>query len=208
MGAKRATAAEGDRRAEAAGAVIVAARLVLASASPRRAELLRAAGVEFDVMPAHVDEAVRDGETPADYVTRVAAAKAYVVHPRVPDRMVLAADTTVVVDEHILGKPDDVDDARRMLRVLSGRTHEVLTGVSLISGAGSIDTRLDRTTVEFAPLTTAEIDWYVASGEPMDKAGAYAIQGLASRFVRRIDGSYSNVVGLPVALVCEMLRRT
>lgn len=182
--------------------------VVLASASPRRAELLRAAGIDFEVMPAHVDETLQDGEAPAAYVARVAEDKARAIHQRHPDRVILAADTTVVVDQHILGKPADAEDARRMLRLLSGRAHEVITGVSVITSTGAIDTRLDRTTVEFAPLTPGEIEWYVASGEPMDKAGAYAIQGLASRFVSRIDGSYSNVVGLPVSLVCEMLRRT
>ena len=182
--------------------------LVLASASPRRAELLRATGIAFDVIPADVDETLRDGETPAAYVTRVAEAKARAIHHRAPDRVVLAADTTVVIDDHVLGKPEDADDARRMLGLLSGRSHDVVTGVTLIDTGGAVETRLDTTAVEFAALSPDEIDWYVASGEPMDKAGAYAIQGLASRFVRRIDGSYSNVVGLPVALVYEMLRRT
>jgi septum formation protein len=182
--------------------------LILASASPRRAELLRAAGVAFEVHPAHVDEDVHDSESPEQYVVRVAEAKARVVASRCPDRIVLAADTTVVVDGQILGKPQDEEDARRMLRRLSGRVHDVLSGVCVVgpAEAGHYETGLARTSVAFAPLTTMEIDWYVASGEPMDKAGAYAIQGLASRFVTRIEGSYSNVVGLPVALVCEMLR--
>ena len=185
-----------------------APRVVLASASPRRAELLRAAGIEFEVAPAHVDETVRDGEPPDAYVTRVAAEKARAMPGRFPGRVILAADTTVVVDHHILSKPEDHDDARRMLRLLSGRTHEVITGVALLHPDGNIDVRLDRTDVEVAPLSAAEIDWYVQSGEPMDKAGAYAIQGLASRFVTSIRGSYSNVVGLPVSLVYQMLRRT
>lgn len=181
---------------------------MLASASPRRAELLRAAGFAFDVHPAHVDERVLDHESPETYVRRVAEDKARVVGQQFRACVVLAADTSVVVDAHILGKPEDVEDARRMLRMLSGRTHEVMTAVSLAREDGALETRVETTTVEFAPLSEDEIAWYVASGEPMDKAGAYAIQGLASRFVTRIVGSYSNVVGLPVALVHQMLKRT
>ena len=176
-------------------------RLLLASASPRRAELLNAAGYEFDVQPANVDESVHAREAPEDYVTRVAEAKASAVAPRADGRVVLAADTAVVVDGTILGKPADQADAARMLRLLSGRRHDVLTAVALPG-----ITAVDRTTVEFAPLTDTQIEWYVASGEPLDKAGAYAIQGLASRFVTRIEGSYSNVVGLPVALVSALLK--
>ena len=181
--------------------------IVLASASPRRAELLRAAGIAFVVRPADVDETLHDGEAPENYVVRVASAKARAIHARMPDATVLGADTTVVVDHHILGKPADADDARRMLRLLSGRPHEVVTGVAVVAASRPVATRVATTTVEFAALTDAEIDWYVESGEPMDKAGAYAIQGLASRFVTRIVGSYSNVVGLPVALVYEMTHR-
>ncbi len=143
---------------------------------------------------------------PDAYVRRVSEAKARVVAGRFARAIVLAADTTVVADRHILGKPVDVEDARRMLHTLSGRSHEVLTGVTVAGPDRPIDTRADSTTVEFARLSDEEIDWYVSSGEPMDKAGAYAIQGLASRFVARIVGSYSNVVGLPVALVHEMLK--
>lgn len=183
-----------------------AIRVVLASASPRRAGLLRAAGIEFDVAPAHVDETVHEAESPERYVRRVAEDKARAVHRTSPGRVILAADTTVVVDAHILGKPDDAEDARRMLRLLSGRSHEVLTGVTIIGGGGDARTHVDRTAVDVLPLTPLEIDWYVESGEPMGKAGAYAIQGLASRFIRGIRGSYSNVVGLPVALVYELLR--
>jgi septum formation protein len=185
-------------------------RLVLASSSPRRAELLNAAGIEFDAMPADVDERVRDGESAERYTRRVADAKACRVLARSHGRPVVAADTVVVVDGQILGKPADAADARRMLRLLSGRRHEVVTAVSVSLG-GEYDscptgTGVERTTVEFASLSDEEIDWYVASGEPMDKAGAYAIQGLGSRFVTRIDGSYSNVVGLPVALVYKLLK--
>ena len=185
-------------------------RLVLASASPRRAELLRAAGIEFDVMPADVDEAMDAEDTPEGYVRRIAQTKAEAVATRITGRPVLAADTVVLVDNAILGKPANPADARRMLRLLSGRGHVVLTGVCLINPhaeSGRVQTTTARTTVEVASLTDAEIDWYVASGEPMDKAGAYAIQGLASKFVTAIEGSYSNVVGLPVALVYDLCKR-
>jgi len=180
-------------------------RIVLASASPRRAELLRAAGIDFEVQTADVDEAIARGESPNEYVSRLAEAKARLVYERDVRRIVLAADTAVVVDAHILGKPLDETDASRMLQMLSGRTHEVLTAVSIFHPGQIVDTRVDTTTVELAPLSDTDINWYVSSGEPMDKAGAYAVQGLASRFVTRIEGSYSNVVGLPVALVYEML---
>jgi septum formation protein len=185
-------------------------RLVLASASPRRAELLTAAGIEFDVMPADVDETMDVEDTPDGYVRRVAQMKAEAVLPRAGDRPVLGADTIVVVDHAVLGKPADTADAGRMLRLLSGREHAVMTGVCLINPAaesGRVQMSTARTSVGFATLTDEEISWYLASGEPMGKAGAYAIQGLASRFVTRIDGSYSNVVGLPVALVYDLCKR-
>ena len=179
-------------------------RLILASASPRRAELLRAAGIQFDVLPADIDESVLPGESAEHHVRRLAEAKACAVLPRAGGRPVLSADTVVVVAGEILGKPADDGDARRMLRLLSGRSHEVMTGICLMrheGERGKQSSEVAVTTVEFASLTDAEINWYVASGEPHDKAGAYAIQGLASRFVTRIDGCYSNVVGLPVAVV-------
>jgi septum formation protein len=197
-------------------------RIILASASPRRAELLRAAGIEFDVIPANSDETAHPGETPEAYVRRVAEAKATAVLRRANGQLVLAADTVVVVDGVILGKPVDGDDAKRMLRMLSGRAHEVITAVVLSRGptppspqggfgeprvsAPHADTRVDLTIVEFAPLAEDDIEWYVATGEPDDKAGAYAIQGYASRFVTRIAGSYSNVVGLPVSTVFQMFK--
>ena len=180
-------------------------RIVLASASPRRAELLRAAGIDFDVIPAHVDESMRPGESPTEHVARLAESKARAIHERDGKRTVLAADTVVVVDTQVLGKPLDDSDARRMLHLLGGRTHEVLTAVSIFHPGDIVDTRVEVTSVEFSPLSEGDIDWYVASGEPLDKAGAYAIQGLASRFVPKITGSYSNVVGLPIALVHQML---
>jgi septum formation protein len=177
--------------------------IILASASPRRADLLTAAGITFEVRAVEVDERPFDGETAVDYVARVAADKARAC-PVARDVVVLAADTVVVVDGRILGKPADNADANRMLRLLSGRSHDVLTGVAVRHG-GDVAVEADSTAVTFAPLSDTDIAWYVASGEPMDKAGAYAIQGLASRFVERVAGSYSNVVGLPVALVCRML---
>lgn len=180
-------------------------RLILASASPRRAELLRAAAIDFHVQAAHVDESVRADERPDAYVQRLAREKARVVAARQPAAIVLGADTAVVVDRQILGKPAGNEDARRMLRLLAGRSHEVLTGVCMIAN-GMEQTRVDSTLVTVAALGDEEIGWYVASGEPADKAGAYAIQGLASRYISRIDGSYSNVVGLPVAVVYDMLR--
>jgi septum formation protein len=217
-------------------------RLILASASPRRAELLRAAGYTFDIVVAVVDESIGPGESPAAYVRRLAADKSAAVLAALKGRatpiagratpaeytalkdcatptednatraaedisaplVILGADTTVVVNGEILGKPRDDEEGRDMLRRLSGRTHEVLTGVSLRQGAYEVG-RVEITSVIFRALTGEEIDWYVASGEGRDKAGGYAIQGLASRFILRIDGSYSNVVGLPVACVAELL---
>lgn len=173
--------------------------LVLASKSPRRAEILRAAGLEFVVRPADVHEQRRDGEAPASYARRLAIDKAAAVGISAGE-VVLGADTIVVVDDMVLEKPSDPADARRMLEMLSGRTHEVITGICLRFGFRSmVDAAVTR--VAFAPLTTKEIEDYVASGEPMDKAGAYAIQGLASKFIERIEGDYFNVVGLPVSLV-------
>jgi len=180
--------------------------LVLASASPRRAELLRAAGIGFEVVAADVDERQLEGEDPATYVRRLAAAKAARVAGTRPGRAVLGADTTVVVDGEVLGKPRDTADAAAMLNRLSGRSHLVLTGVCLIDPAGHAETAVASTTVEFRPLTADDIARYVASGEPMDKAGAYAIQGGAGPFVTRVEGAYDNVVGLPVALIQAMCR--
>ncbi len=180
-------------------------RLILASGSPRRAELLSAAGFDFDVRPVQVDETPLPGESPSAYVLRVAVLKAQSYQGLADGEVVVAADTTVVVDGAILGKPDDDADARRMLRLLSGREHEVLTGVALREN-GRIVSAVEATRVHVLPLSGAEVDWYVASGEPADKAGAYGVQGLAARFVDRIDGSYSNVVGLPVSRVFLMLK--
>ena len=177
--------------------------VILASASPRRADLLRAAAIPFDIQPAEIDETRRGGEPPEAYVRRVAEAKVAAVGGRFPARIVLAADTAVVIGTDVLGKPMDGADAARMLGLLSGRVHEVMTAVCLLTPAGGesdrrLRTEVAATRVTFARLSEAEIAWYVASGEPFDKAGAYAIQGLASRFVTRIEGSYSNIVGLPI----------
>lgn len=179
--------------------------LVLASQSPRRSDILRQAGIAFIVRAAPVDETPLADEKPDDYVQRMAERKALAV-TSAEDEIVLAADTTVVIDGEILAKPADAIDAKRMLIKLSGRRHEVLTGICFKRGASLIrDWAV--TAVWFAPLTGEEIDEYVASGEPMDKAGAYAIQGLASKFVEKIDGCFFNVMGLPVALVYRHLRR-
>ena len=180
--------------------------MILASRSPRRAELLAAAGISFEVLAADIDESVRPGEDPAAYVERLAIEKARAVLALRPTATVLGADTTVVIDDLILGKPVDVEEATAMLRRLRGRVHDVFTGVALVCATGVLSA-VDRTRVWFAPMTDEDIAWYVASGEPVDRAGAYAIQGLASRFIPRIEGSYTNVVGLPVALVSSILIR-
>jgi septum formation protein len=180
-------------------------RLVLASGSLRRADLLRAAGIPFEVFPVDIDEQFRSDETPEHAVARLAQAKAAVAAASHPDAVVLGADTTVVVDGEALAKPADADDAARMLRLLSGRTHEVLTGVC-VRHQGRRLVRVAPTRVRMAQLGESEIAWYVATGEPFDKAGGYAVQGLAARFVEGIDGSYSNVVGLPISSVYEMLK--
>lgn len=178
--------------------------LVLASKSPRRREILREAGIPFVVRASHVPELRRLGESAHSYVRRLAEEKALAVAIRTGE-VVLAADTTVLVDEHVLEKPVDEADAIRMLKLLSGRAHEVLTGICLRSEARTIVDAAS-TRVHFVELSEAEITEYVASGEPMDKAGAYAIQGLASKFIDRIEGCYFNVVGLPVALVYRRLK--
>jgi septum formation protein len=181
-----------------------ARQVILASRSPRRAELLTAAGISFEVLAADVDETPHANEAPAAYVERLAIEKARAVLAMRPGSRVLGADTTVTIDGEILGKPIDEADAIRMLRLLNGRPHEVHTGVALVSAAG-VRSAVDTTRVWFSPMTDEDISWYVATGEPVDRAGAYAIQGFASRFISRIDGSYSNVVGLPVALVSSIL---
>jgi septum formation protein len=198
--------------------------LVLASASPRRRELLTQAGFTFEVRPAHIAEEPRVCEDPVAYVVRLAREKAETVFNQLKELgapgldsetwesskldsgplVVLGADTTVVVDNHILGKPEDAADAARMLRLLSGRTHRVITGVALVSAART-EVAAEVTAVKFLTLSDEEIAAYIATGEPMDKAGAYAIQGRAARWIPRIEGDYFNVVGLPIALVSTLL---
>lgn len=203
--------------------------LVLASASPRRLELLRNAGISVNVQAANIDETPLAGETARECAERLAREKALAVWRCRPQDVVLGADTIVVVDEMMLGKPVDADDAVRMLRLLSGRVHRVITGVCLVQTVASgqlpvagnavphsheilrrenatLRTASETTLVTMNQLSDDEIREYVASGEPMDKAGAYAIQGMAARWIPRIEGDYSNVVGLPVALVYRMLR--
>lgn len=178
--------------------------LVLASRSPRRREILQLAGIPFLVRVNDVDETPLAGETARDYVKRIAREKAGAAELR-DGETVLAADTTVTIDGEILAKPLDEADARRMLRLLSGRRHEVLTGICLRLATEIIEDCAE-TSVWFAPLAEQEIAEYAASGEPLDKAGAYAIQGLASKFVERIEGCYFNVMGLPIAVVYGMLK--
>jgi septum formation protein len=188
-------------------------RLILASASPRRRELLTQAGYVFEVRPAHVNEDLQPGEDAIAYVVRLAREKALAVlaqmsseGPAPPQVVVLGADTTVTLDNHILAKPEDAADAARMLRMLSGRTHRVITGVAIATAKG-VEVAAEVTGVQFRTMSEEEIAAYVASGEPMDKAGAYGIQGLAAKWIPRVEGCYFNVVGLPLALVATMLEQ-
>jgi septum formation protein len=184
--------------------------LILASASPRRQELLRNARIEFTVEPTNVLETPEPGENPDTCAKRLARAKAIAIATRNPEAVVLGADTIVVVDSEMLAKPQDEQHAERMLRLLSGRSHQVITGVCLIGSTSRRrrfeDIRSEATTVTMQALSDDDIHFYATSGEPMDKAGGYAIQGIASRWISRIEGDYSNVVGLPVSLVYRMLR--
>jgi len=180
--------------------------LILASSSPRRQELLREIGIPFQVHAANINEDQMLREDPIAYALRLAQAKAEAVAVQYPQSYVLGADTIVVVDGEVLGKPKDREDAARMLRVLSGRGNEVTTAVSVVAPGTLVETRASTTKVYFRELSEDEIQRYVAGGEPMDKAGAYAIQGGASRWTDRIEGEFSNVVGLPLSLVTDMLR--
>lgn len=185
-------------------------RLILASASPRRSELLRAAGFTFDVLAADLDERVHAGERPQDYVRRLASEKARAVQALLDadaaSAVVVGADTTVVVNGQIFGKADDEAEAEAMIRQLSGRSHLVFTGVSVRSGQVELG-GVEATQVFVRPLSDRDVDWYVQSGEWRDRAGAYAIQGLFGRFIPRVEGSYPSVVGLPVALVADLIRQ-
>ncbi len=181
-------------------------KLLLASSSPRRSQILEMVGWPFGLGAVEIDESLHKGESAREYVARLAEAKANASAAVHDHRPVLAADTTVVVDEHILAKPIDVADGKRMLRLLQGRWHQVLTGIALLNETAT-EVDVEMTEVRFAPMNEAEIDWYVATGEPMDKAGAYAIQGKGSRYIEEIRGDYFNVMGLPVRLLYEMIRK-
>jgi septum formation protein len=187
-------------------------KLILASASPRRAEILRNAGIRFEICSTDVDESRLDNESPSDYVRRLALAKAVSAVDKNPnlgaDVLIIGADTVVVVDDDaILGKPESSDDAKRMLRSISGRVHQVHTGLALLQNSGMQQRVVEEITrVHFAHLTDQEIEEYLATGEPFDKAGAYAIQGLGGRYVSRIEGCYFNVMGLPLARWWTLLR--
>jgi septum formation protein len=181
-------------------------RWILASASPRRQELLRLLLPEFGAAPSLVDESAKPAETPPALVRRLAAEKAKAVQPLYPEAAILSADTIVVCNGEMLGKPFSPEHARRMLRKLSGQNHQVLTGVCLLHGELQ-HVEVCSTHVLFSVLSENEIEWYVKSGEPLDKAGAYAIQGTGARFIEKIDGCYFNVMGLPVSLVYRLLKK-
>jgi septum formation protein len=194
-------------RGAGAGRLTAMRPLILASSSPRRSEILTAVGWPFEAQAAHIDETRLDAEAPEELVSRLARGKAERVASTRLFGLVLGADTTVVVDGHILEKPRDEEDARRMLRLMSERWHEVLTGVALVSAeSGRSATGLERTRVRFAAMSDEEIAWHVETGDVLDKAGAYAIQGRAALFIEAIEGDYWNVVGLPVRLVYELAR--
>ena len=187
-------------------------KLILASSSPRRAQILRDAGFDFSIQPANVDESLAPGEAVEAYVARIAQAKAHAVAGRAladgTPAIVIAADTVVLAGRQILPKPKDADDARRMLRLLNATTHEVLTGLFVIRAYDGISfAHLERTRVEFTRISDLDIDAYIQTKEPFDKAGAYGIQGIGGRFVRKVDGCYFNVMGLPLSRLWEILRQ-
>jgi len=179
-------------------------KLVLASSSPRRAEILERAGWPHEIIVAGIDETVFPNEGPAAYVQRLARSKAEAVASRLEEGLVLGADTTVVVANQILGQPVDEADARRMLRLLNAKWHDVLTGVAVVRVGGETRVGYQRTRVRFAEMSEKEIDWYIATREPFGKAGAYGIQGNASLFIEEIEGDYFNIMGLPIRLVYEL----
>jgi septum formation protein len=182
--------------------------LILASGSPRRRDLLASIGIEFEVIKSDVPEVRAAGESPEEYVARLSREKAAAIAQQHPTRWIVAADTTVYLGDELLEKPADVDDARRMLATIAGRTHTVYTAVTVMNAArGYGDTRIAETEVRMAAMTPREIDWYAKSGEGLDKAGAYAAQGIGAMFIDSIHGSYTNVVGLPLALLVRMLER-
>jgi len=179
--------------------------LILASASPRRRDLLIQAGLRFDVLPAHIDESLHPNESPADYVQRLALQKAQAIHALHPNATILGADTTVVLDNQILNKPANLADAERMLRSLSGRTHQVHTGLAVVTPTTHL-THVETTTVFFAPIPEPGLAHYLSTGDSLDKAGAYGIQGYAARWITRIEGDFFNVVGLPIAATIALLQ--
>ena len=179
-------------------------KVILASSSPRRKEILEAAGWPYEAIVAGVDESLQPNEAPAAYVQRLARSKAEAVAARLPVGLVLGADTTVVIDNHILAQPQDDEDARRMLQLLNGKWHEVLTGVAVVRVGGESRVDYETTRVRFAEMSGKEIDWYIATGEARGKAGAYGIQGAAGLFIEEIQGDYFNIVGLPIRLAYEL----
>jgi septum formation protein len=188
--------------------ITISDRLILASVSPRRVELLRLAGIDFEVMPSGIDETFRPGETPREHVLRLSGEKALAVARIHTDCWVLGADTIVVIDGDVLGKPGSVAEAKEMLEKLSGREHEVFTGFSIArQGKGLVIREVIESKVLFRKITDDEMDWYAGLEEPYDKAGAYAVQGVAAVFIREIRGSYTNVMGLPLCEVVEALKR-
>ncbi len=183
-------------------------KLILASQSPRRRELLASIGLDFEVVPSDIPEVRGEGESPEEYVARLSREKASAIAERFPDRWIVAADTTVLYGDELLEKPVDEADARRMLATIAGRTHTVYSGVTLMHRERRYhDTRVAESEVRMIALTDAEIAWYAETGEPLDKAGAYAVQGKGAMFIESIHGSYTNVVGLPLALLYEMFKR-
>jgi septum formation protein len=183
-------------------------KIILASASPRRSEILESLGINFLAVSSNVDERPHVDETPADYIIRIARSKVIGVARQYESGLVIGADTVVVLDSKILGKPSDDEDARQMLESLAGRWHAVMTGVALYDTTTKREVvDFEKTLVRFAPLSIAEIDWYIATGEHKDKAGAYGIQGSAGLFVEEIAGNYHNVVGLPIPLVYRLAKR-
>ena len=183
-------------------------KFILASASPRRRELLASIGLDFEVKPSHVPEVHQEGEAPEEYVARLSRDKAHALATEHPSEWVIAADTTVLLGDELLEKPVDSGDAARMLGTIAGKTHVVYTGVTLENVHRDYrDTRVAESEVRMLPLSAQEIAWYVATGEPLDKAGAYAVQGIGAMFIDSIHGSYTNVVGLPLATLFQMLRR-
>ncbi len=180
--------------------------LILASASPRRRELLAQAGYMFEVVPAHIDETQHANEDPAAYVARLALEKARAIHAQHPDAIVLGADTTVVLNGEVLNKPADLAEAEHMLRSLSGQTHQVHTGIAVVSSSAQ-RSHVETTNVIFAPIPEEDLAAYLATGDSLDKAGAYGIQGYAARWIPRIEGDYFNVMGLPVAATVRLLAK-